>query len=38
MRYGLDFVDLENPKVRPPTVRLEDLGANIHTRNLTYGR
>ena len=24
MRYGLDFVDLENPKVRPPTVRLEE--------------
>ena len=24
MSYGLDFVDLENPKVRPPTVRLEE--------------
>src|SRR5678815_3109260 len=24
MRYGLDFVDLENPKVRPPTVRLKE--------------
>src|SRR4029450_12568982 len=24
MRYGLDFVDLENSKVRPPTVRLEE--------------
>jgi hypothetical protein len=23
MRHGLDFVDLQNPKVRPPTVRLE---------------
>src|ERR1700738_2107780 len=23
MRHGFDFVDLENPKVRPPTVRLE---------------
>src|SRR4030088_2542524 len=23
MRYGLDFVDLENPKVRRPPVRLE---------------
>src|SRR4030095_656333 len=23
MRYGLDFVDLQNPKVCPPTVRLE---------------
>src|SRR2546427_9350200 len=23
MRYGLDFVDLQNPKVRRPTVRLE---------------
>ena len=24
MRHGLDFVDLENPKVRSPTVRLEE--------------
>src|SRR6266496_2397873 len=23
MRHGLDFVDLQNPKVRRPTVRLE---------------
>jgi hypothetical protein len=23
VRYGLDLVDLENPKVRPPTVSLE---------------
>ncbi len=23
MRHGLDFVDLQNPKVRCPTVRLE---------------
>jgi hypothetical protein len=23
MRHGFDFVDLQNPKVRPPTVRLE---------------
>ena len=23
MRYGLDVVDLQNPKVRHPTVRLE---------------
>src|SRR5713226_10762609 len=23
MRYGLDFVDLQNPKVRRPSVRLE---------------
>jgi hypothetical protein len=24
MRHGLEFVDLQNPKVRPPTVRLEE--------------
>jgi len=32
MRHGLDFVDLENPKVRRPTVRLEErimIGADM---------
>jgi hypothetical protein len=24
MRHGLDFVDLENPKVRSPTVHVEE--------------
>jgi hypothetical protein len=24
MRDGLEFVDLEDPKVRPPTLRLEE--------------
>jgi hypothetical protein len=24
MRHGLDLVDLENPKIRLPTVRLEE--------------
>ena len=32
MRHGLDFVDLQNPQVRRPTVRLEQrimIGAEI---------
>ena len=38
MRDGLDFVDLENPKVRPPTVRLEErimIGAEMPRCALT---
>ena len=38
MRYGLDFVDFENPKVRPPTVRLEErimIGAEMPRCALT---
>ena len=30
MRHGLDFIDLQNPKVRRPTVRLEPrIGAEM---------
>src|SRR4029450_2082887 len=32
MRHGLDFIDLQNPKVRCPTVRLEQrivIGAEV---------
>ena len=38
MRHGLEFVDLENPKVRPPTVRLEEritIGAEMPLCALT---
>jgi hypothetical protein len=36
MRHGLDFIDLQNPKVRRPTVRREQrivIGAEI-SRNV----
>ena len=38
MRHGLDFVDLQNPKVRRPTVRLEQrimIGAEMSRCALT---
>ena len=38
VRHGLDLVDLENPKVRPPTVCLEQwimIGAQMSRRALT---
>jgi hypothetical protein len=38
MRHGLDFVDLQNPKVRPPSVRLEEwimIGAEMPRCALT---
>ena len=41
MRHGLEFVDLQNTKVGPPTVRLEErimVGAEIPRRALTMDR
>jgi hypothetical protein len=38
VRHGLNLVDLENPKVRPPTVSLEQwimIGAQVSRRALT---
>src|SRR6516225_2799363 len=38
MRHALEFVDLQNPKVRPPTVRLEErimIGAEMPRCALT---
>ena len=38
MRDGLEFVDLENPQISPPTVRLEErimIGAEMPRYALT---
>ena len=38
MRHGLDFIDLQNPKVRRPTVRFEQriaIGAEMSRRTPT---
>src|SRR5262245_60923957 len=38
MRYGLEFIDLENPEVRPPPMRLEAgimIGAQVPRHALT---